>query len=73
MNNREPAKKLIDQISEEKLADILPYLQDMAGSDKMPNGDTMEAMNEVHEMITNGKGEHFKGSTAEFINMLTKE
>lgn len=73
MSNRELAKKLIDQISEAKLFYVIPYLQGAALSDELPNGDTVEAMNEVQNMIANGTGEHFNGSTADFFAMLAEE
>lgn len=73
MSNREIAKNLIDQISETKLLFIIPYLQGASLSDEMPNGETLEAMAEVQEMIRNGTGELFEGSTADFFAMLSEE
>lgn len=73
MSNRELAKNLIDQISEAKLIYVIPYLQGAALSDELPNRDTIEAMNEVQDMIDNGTGEHFNGSTADLFTMLAEE
>ena len=68
MSNRELAKSLIDQISDAKLFYVISYLQGAALSDEIPNGETVEAMNEIQEMITNGAGEHFTGSTADLFS-----
>ena len=69
MSNRELAKNLIDQISEAKLFYVIAYLQGAALSDELPNTDTLEAMHEVQDMISNSKGEHFNGSTADLFGM----
>lgn len=52
MSNRELAKSLIDQISDAKLFYVISYLQGATLSDEIPNGETVEAMNEIQEMIT---------------------
>ena len=70
MSNRELAKSLIDQISEAKLFYVIPYLQGAALSDDVPNAETLEAMAEVQTMIQSGAGEHFDGSTADFLSMM---
>lgn len=73
MSNRELAKSLIDQISEAKLFYVIPYLQGAALSDDVPNTETLEAMAEVQEMIRVGAGDHFDGSTADFLAMMAEE
>lgn len=70
MSNRELAKSLIDQISEAKLFYVIPYLQGAALSDDVPNAETLEAMAEVQTMIQSGTGDHFDGSTADFLAMM---
>lgn len=70
MSNRELAKSLIDQISEAKLFYVIPYLQGAALSDDVPNAETLEAMAEVQTMIQSGTGNHFDGSTADFLAMM---
>ncbi len=67
MSNREFAKALIDQISEAKLIYVIPYLQGAALSDEIPNQETIDAMNEVQQMINSNSGEHFSGSTDNFF------
>lgn len=73
MSNRELAKSLIDQISDAKLLYVIPYLQGASLSDETPNAETLEAMAEVQEMIDNNAGEHFEGSTSDFLGMLSEE
>lgn len=75
MSTREYAKTLIDKIPESKLIFIVPYLQGAALPDEIetPNAETLEAMQEVDQMIKDGTGEHFEGSTADFLNQLLAE
>lgn len=73
MSNREFAKTLVDQISEAKLIYIISYLQGAALSDEMPNQETIDAINEVQQMINTNSGEHFSGSTDDFFAMLAEE
>ena len=73
MSNRELAKQLIDQIPESKMYYIVSFLQGAAVPEETPNAETLEAMAEVEEMIKNGTGEHFEGSTSDFLAMLSEE
>lgn len=73
MGNRELAKSLIDQISDAKLLYVIPFLQGASLSDEMPNAETLEAMAEVQAMIESSAGEHFNGSTSDFLAMLSEE
>ncbi len=63
MSNRELAKSLIDQISDAKLLYVI----------ETPNRETLEAMAEVQAMIETDAGEHFDGSTSDFLAMLSEE
>lgn len=75
MSTREYAKTLIDQIPESKLIFIINYLQGAALPDEVetPNVETLEAMQEVDNMIQTGAGEHFTGSTADFLSQMLAE
>lgn len=73
MSNRELAKSLIDQISEAKLSYVIPYLQGAALSDDIPNTETLQAMAEVQTMIQTGIGDHFDGTTADFLAMMNED
>lgn len=73
MSNREFAKSLIDQIPESKIYYIIAYLQGAAVPEEIPNAETLEAMSEVQTMIQTGAGEHFDGSTADFLAMMAED
>ncbi|MCD7922186.1 MAG: hypothetical protein LUG27_07090 [Clostridiales bacterium] len=72
MSNREYAKQLIDQIPEGKILYAVYFLQGMTAPDDTPNDETLEAIAEVERMIRTGEGEHFSGSTADFLAMMTE-
>ena len=72
MSNKEFAKTLIDKIPESKMYFIIAYLQGAAVPDEMPNAETLEAIQEVNNMIMNSTGEHFEGSTADFFAALAE-
>lgn len=73
MSNKEIAKNLIDQIPDSKLIYVIAYLQGAAIPDETPNTETLEALEEIDEMIQSESGEHFTGSTANFFTMLAEE
>lgn len=76
MSTRDYAKTLIDQIPDSKLIYIVTYLQGAALPDNEPNAEeaeTLEAVQEVNQMIADGTGEHFEGSTADFLDQLLAE
>ena len=71
MSNREYAHTLLDRIPESRLAYIVYYLEGAAVPDEAetPNAETQEAFEE----LDNGGGEHFTGSTEEFVERLLDE
>ena len=73
MSSYELAEILIDRIPESKILYVLSYLQGVAVPDEQPNADTLAAMAEVQEMIKNGTGQHFTGSTANFLAELLQD
>ena len=73
MSSYELAKMLIDQIQESKMFYVLSYLQGVMVPDERPNADTLAAIAEVQEMIQNGGGQHFAGSTADFLTGLMQD
>ena len=72
MSNKEFAKTLIDKIPESKMYFIIAYLQGAAVPDEMPNAETLEAIQEVNNMVMYGTGEHFEGSTSDFFAALAE-
>lgn len=73
MSNRDFAKTLIDQVPENKLLYAVYFLQGMIVPDETPNSETLKAIAEVDQMIQNGSGEHFTGSTADFFTILNED
>ncbi|MCD7743989.1 MAG: hypothetical protein LUI13_01640 [Lachnospiraceae bacterium] len=73
MSNRDYAKSLIDQIPETRLIYVVSYLQGAAIPDETPNAETLEAIAEVDDMIHVGAGEHFSGSTEDFLASLLED
>jgi hypothetical protein len=69
MSNRDIAKKLIDQIPENKLFYIIAYLQGAAVPDETPNAETLEAMEELE----NGGGYKFSGTTGQLFTGLMED
>ena len=77
MSNIELAKSMIDKLPEDKIIFIINILEnigELSGLDIYPeydpNQDTLEAIEEVNEMIKNNTGEVFDGSTSDFFARL---
>ncbi|MCH5344004.1 MAG: hypothetical protein J1E64_08185 [Acetatifactor sp.] len=73
MSYKELAKNLIDQIPDSKMYYIVAYLQGAAIPEEIPNMETLEALEEVEEMIRTGSGQHFQGTAEDFTDMLLSE
>ncbi|GLC79923.1 hypothetical protein [Lacrimispora brassicae] len=80
MSYQDIAKNMIDKLPDDKMIfviNILENIGEMSGvnvyPEFTPNAETMEAMAEVEEMARTGKGNHFPGSTADFLAMLEEE
>lgn len=73
MSYKELAHSLIDQIPDNKMYYIVTYLQGAAIPEEIPNAETMEAIEEVEEMIRTGNGHPFEGPTEEFLAQLLEE
>lgn len=73
MSTREMCKNLIDQVPDSKLFYVFAYLQGVTTPDETPNAETLKAIQEVDQMIKDGTGEHFTGSTADFLDQLLAE
>lgn len=63
MSSKELAKNLIDQIPESKMYHIIAYLQGAAIPEKVPNVETIEAIQELES----GGGTVFTGSTEDLF------
>ena len=73
MDYKEFAKKLINQIPGNKMKYIVAYLQRAAIPEGIPNAETLEALEEVEEMIKTCRGQHFQGTAEDFTDMLLSE
>ena len=73
MSYKELAKNLIDQIPDSKMYYIVAYLQGAAIPEEIPNTETLEALEEVEEMIKAGSGQHFQGTAEDFTDILLSE
>ncbi|MCX4340688.1 MAG: hypothetical protein OSJ72_13710 [Lachnospiraceae bacterium] len=73
MSDRERAIQLLEAVPDYKIEYVIAYLQGMIVGEKTPNDETLEAFREVDEMKKDGKGQHFSGSTGEFLNTLLED
>nr|DAR94634.1 MAG TPA: hypothetical protein [Caudoviricetes sp.]DAU22358.1 MAG TPA: hypothetical protein [Caudoviricetes sp.] len=73
MSNIELAKTMLDKLPEDKIIfiiNILENIYEFSGLEYEPNQDTLEAIEEVDNMIKNNTGEAFDGSTSDFFARL---
>ena len=77
MSYQETAKDMIDKLPADKMIyviNILENIGEMYGinlyPDYEPNKETIEAIEEINNMIKEGTGEHFEGNTVDFLNGL---
>lgn len=69
MNEREFAKKLIDQIPDSRLYYVISYLQGAALPNEAPNTDTIAAFAELEH----GGGHPFSGTTKALFHELMED
>jgi hypothetical protein len=74
MSEREKLYQLLDTVPDTKISYIIGYIQGLTTEDNdLPNEETIEAMKESDEIIRNGSGQRFAGSTADFLKMMLEE
>lgn len=73
MSDRERAIQLLDAVPDYKIGYVIAYLQGMIVEEKIPNEETEEAFSEIDKMKKSGNGQHYAGSTKEFLNMLLED
>ena len=73
MSDRERAIQLLNVIDDEKMVYVVGILENLTGFADIPNNETIEAIREGDEMLKNGTGQRFTGSTEDFFNMLLEE
>ncbi|MDO4340937.1 MAG: hypothetical protein Q4C91_23120 [Eubacteriales bacterium] len=70
MSNRERAIQLLNAVPDYKIGYVIAYLQGITAEEYELNDETIEAIKEADNMVENGTGQHFKGSTEDFFNTL---
>ena len=77
MSDREKAVQLLNAIPDYKIGYIVSYLQGyvqgMTDGEEIPNVETLEAIKEGDELLENGTGQRFEGSTEDFFKMILEE
>lgn len=73
MSEREKAVQLLNVIDDEKMIYVVGILENLTGFADIPNEETVEAIKEGDEMLENGTGQRFAGSTEDFFHMLLEE
>ncbi len=77
MSDREKAIQILNEIPDYRIGYIVSYLQGylhgVTDGEEIPNAETLEAIREGDEMLDNGIGQRFEGSTEDFFNMILEE
>jgi len=75
MSEREKVFQLLDYVPDDKMSYIIGFIQGLTVTEKleMPNAETLEAIKEGDEMLENGTGQRFEGSTEDFFKMILEE
>lgn len=77
MSDREKAIQILNEIPDYRIGYIVSYLQGylhgVTDGEEIPNAETREAIMEGDEMLENGTGQRFEGSTEDFFNMILEE
>lgn len=70
MSEREKAIHILNEIPDHKIGYIVSYLQGylhgITDGEEIPNAETMDAIREGDELLENGTGQRFEGSTEFF-------
>lgn len=74
MSEREKLYQLLDTVPDTKIAYVIGYVQGLTTEERdEPNEETLEAFAEVEEMKRTESGQHFSGSTEDFLTMILEE
>ncbi len=75
MSDREKVFQLLDYVPDEKMSYIIGFIQGLTITENLeiPNAETLEAIREGDQMLENGTGQRFEGSTKDFFNMILEE
>lgn len=75
MSDREKVFQLLDYVPDDKMSYIIGFIQGLTITENLeiPNAETLEAIKEGDEMLENGTGQRFAGSTEDFFKMILEE
>lgn len=74
MSDRERMYQLLDTVPDNKIAYIIGYIQGLTTEvHDNPNAETLESFAELEEIRRTGNGQHFNGSTQDFLEMLLED
>ena len=79
MTYQEIAKNIIDKLPNDKMIYVMNILENIGNMSGInvypeyePNAETIDALEEVNNMIKDGTGEHFNGQTSDFFDDILK-
>lgn len=75
MSDREKAVQLLNVVPDDKMAYVVGFIQGLTvlEESEIPNIETLEAIKEGDEILKNGTGQRFEGSTEDFFKMILEE
>ncbi|MCM1134123.1 MAG: hypothetical protein NC400_00975 [Clostridium sp.] len=75
MSDRERAVQLLNAMPDDKMAYVIGFIQGLTivEETEIPNTETLEAIKEGDELLKNGTGQRFEGSTEDFFKMILEE
>lgn len=79
MTYQEIAKNIIDKLPNDKMIYVINILENIGNMSGInvypeyePNAETIDALEDVNNMIKDGTGEHFNGQTFDFFDDILK-
>lgn len=74
MSDREKIYQLLDIVPDDKIAYIVGYIQGLTTEySEGPNEETVIAIKEGDDILENGTGQRFEGSSKDFFEMILEE
>lgn len=73
MSARERAIYLLNTIDDDRMIYVVGILENLTGFANIPNEETAAAIKEGENLLENGTGQRFSGTTKEFFHKLLEE
>ncbi len=74
MSDREKMYQLLDIVPDSKISYIIGFIQGLTVEEReTPNAEALAAFQESDEILKNGTGQRFDGSTEDFFKMILEE